>query len=85
MILSPKHLHMLDPKARKSKPLMTDKKAPVVEFLDPMNQAEKFAAFGGIGRVSDQSADAEGDSPPLCNTGGNIRSCAVCSWFGKTR
>ena len=70
MIISSKHVHMIDPTARKSKPLTTDKKAPLVEFADPMNQAEKFAAFGGIGRVSDQRADAEGDSPPLCNTGG---------------
>ena len=70
MIISPKHVHMIDPTARKSKPLTADKKAPLVEFADPMNQAEKFAAFGGIGRASDQSADAAGDSPPLCNTGG---------------
>lgn len=70
MILSPKHVHMIDLSARKSKPLTADKKAPLVEFVDPMNQAEKFAAFGGIGRASDQSADAAGDSPPLCNTGG---------------
>ena len=70
MILSPKHVHMIDPKARKSKPLFTDKKAPSLEFVDPMNQADKYAALGGMRELTSAAADAAGDSPPLCNTGG---------------
>ena len=70
MILSPKQIHMIDPKARKFKPLITNKKAPLVEFVDPMNQADKFAALGGMRELTSAATDAEGDSPPLCNTGG---------------